>query len=164
MTAPGSDLEHATRVEGDSGSYHARLSEDWEIWGPNGGYLAAIALRAAGDVVAEIERPASFYCHFLSSPAFDAGRAQSQRPQAGPPRRVVCRRDDPAGQARSCTLLVKTAAEAPGYSHQHPRRSCGSRLPTALKTYRRALRQHSPALQLLGATSSDGPSTRAPDG
>jgi Thioesterase-like superfamily len=65
-----SDLEQATRLDGRSGRYQARLSEDWEIWGPNGGYLAAIALRAGGEV-AEIERPASFYCHFLSSPAFD---------------------------------------------------------------------------------------------
>ena len=24
------------------------LSPDWEIWGPNGGYLASVALRAAG--------------------------------------------------------------------------------------------------------------------
>ena len=71
MTGRGSDLEHATRVEGDGGRYVARLSKDWEIWGPNGGYLAAFALRAAG-MVAQIQQPASFYCHFLNSPAFDA--------------------------------------------------------------------------------------------
>src|SRR5215207_4597841 len=65
----GADLEQATRVEGDDGRYVAQLSDAWEIWGPNGGYLAAIALRAAGRM-AQIERPASFYCHFLSSPAF----------------------------------------------------------------------------------------------
>ncbi len=67
MSENGSDLEQATRVEGDAGRYHARLSDEWEIWGPNGGYLAAIALRAAGEL-AEIRQPASFYCHFLSSP------------------------------------------------------------------------------------------------
>jgi acyl-CoA thioesterase len=55
-----SDLEQATHVDGRSGRYQARLSEDWEIWGPNGGYLAAIALRAAGEV-SEIKR--------LSAPA-----------------------------------------------------------------------------------------------
>ena len=41
-----------------------------EIWGPSGGYLAALALRAAG-LCAEIPRPASYYCHFLASPEFD---------------------------------------------------------------------------------------------
>ncbi len=66
-----SDLEHATRMQGDGGKYLAHLSSDWEIWGPNGGYLAAIALRAAGRA-AHIQRPRSFYCHFLSSPAVDA--------------------------------------------------------------------------------------------
>ena len=39
------DLAIDTAVEGSDGRYRARLSRDWEIWGPNGGYLAAIALR-----------------------------------------------------------------------------------------------------------------------
>lgn len=65
------DLELATRVERERGAYHATLSDEWEIWGPNGGYLAAIALRAVGQK-AEIQRPRSFYCHFLSSPSFTA--------------------------------------------------------------------------------------------
>lgn len=84
MTAASAlDLERATRVETQDGRYLAHLSEDWEIWGPNGGYLAAIALRAAGSV-AQIERPASFYCHFLSSPAFAAVQLLEQhRAQAG---------------------------------------------------------------------------------
>ena len=47
------------------GRYAARLSPDWAVWGPNGGYVAAIALRAA---LAEsrLPRPASFHCHFLA--------------------------------------------------------------------------------------------------
>ena len=59
------DLEIDTRVEGGDGRYRALVSRDWEIWGPNGGYVAAIALRAGGREAA-IERPASFACHFLS--------------------------------------------------------------------------------------------------
>jgi len=52
------------------GKYRAHLSEDWAIWGPNGGYLAVIALRAAGAHTA-LRRPASFTCHFLGVADFD---------------------------------------------------------------------------------------------
>jgi acyl-CoA thioesterase-2 len=43
------DLAADTRVEQvGNGRYGAHLSSEWEIWGPMGGYVAAIALRAAG--------------------------------------------------------------------------------------------------------------------
>jgi acyl-CoA thioesterase-2 len=58
------DFELDTRIEGAEGRYEGHLSDDWEIWGPNGGYLAAIALRAAG-AEAQIPRPASFGGQFL---------------------------------------------------------------------------------------------------
>jgi acyl-CoA thioesterase-2 len=64
------DFERDTAVEGDAGRYTARLSRDWEIWGPNGGYVAAIALRAAGRA-APFSRPATFVAHFLSVGEFD---------------------------------------------------------------------------------------------
>ncbi|HUF54903.1 MAG TPA: thioesterase family protein [Dehalococcoidia bacterium] len=53
-----------TRVKGESGRYRATLSEEWRVWGPAGGYVAAIAMRAAG-MEAQIRRPASFSAHFL---------------------------------------------------------------------------------------------------
>ena len=53
----------------DDARYRASLSRDWEIWGPMGGYLAAIALRAAG-AEATLERPVSFFCHFLGPSRF----------------------------------------------------------------------------------------------
>jgi hypothetical protein len=53
------DFERDTRVEGGGGRYRATLSEDWRIWGPNGGYLAAIALRAVGREAAIRGRRAS---------------------------------------------------------------------------------------------------------
>ena len=64
------DLAQDTALEGGHGRYRVRLSREWEIWGPNGGYLAAIALRAAGAETA-LRRPASFACHYLSVAAFD---------------------------------------------------------------------------------------------
>lgn len=66
------DLDKDTAVvdQGD-GAFVAELSRDWEIWGPMGGYIASIALRAAGEV-SPFERPASFFCHYLSVATFDA--------------------------------------------------------------------------------------------
>lgn len=109
-------LAEATQLEGDDGRYSIRLDEAWEIWGPSGGYLAAIALRAAGRT-AQIPRPASFYCHFLSSPAFDdvdltvdvlkrGRRSESLSVQ-------MSQRGKPVLHA-----LVRTAADAAGYRHQ----------------------------------------------
>ena len=57
-------LDVDTELVGGDGHYRAHLSEDWRIWGPNGGYLAALALRCAGAHSA-FRRPASFSGHFL---------------------------------------------------------------------------------------------------
>lgn len=51
------------------GRYRATLSADWEIWGPMGGYVAAVAARAAGAEAAH-PRPVSFFCHFLGVARF----------------------------------------------------------------------------------------------
>ena len=64
------DFAIDTAVEGSGQRYRARLSREWEVWGPNGGYVAAIALRAAGAASA-FRRPASFSGHFLSVADFD---------------------------------------------------------------------------------------------
>jgi acyl-CoA thioesterase len=50
--------------------FTALVKSDWEIWGPEGGYVAAIALRAAG-AASPFDRPASFFCHYLSVAAFE---------------------------------------------------------------------------------------------
>lgn len=112
------DLEHATRIEGANGSYAARLSKDWEIWGPNGGYLATIALRAAGEL-AKIQRPASFYCHFLSSPAFEPVALEVNILKQGRRAESLTVAMTQAGKP-ILQALVKTAVDAPGYNHQHP--------------------------------------------
>ena len=64
------DLATDTKVTGSVGRYSAQLSRDWEIWGPNGGYIAAIALRAAGEH-SQFGRPVSIAGHFLGVASFD---------------------------------------------------------------------------------------------
>jgi acyl-CoA thioesterase II len=59
-----------TQVREEGGRLSARLSRDWEIWGPNGGYVAAIALRAAGKVAPADHRPATISCQYLSAGQF----------------------------------------------------------------------------------------------
>jgi acyl-CoA thioesterase-2 len=93
------DLAIDTAIEGSDGHYRAQLSRDWEIWGPNGGYIAAIALRAAG-ASSRFDRPVTLVGHFLGVAGFEtpvdlevttlreAKRAQSVRvsmTQAGQP-------------------------------------------------------------------------------
>jgi acyl-CoA thioesterase len=69
-TAVVGNLDQDTAVKGRDGRYRALLSPDWEIWGPNGGYVASVALRAAAAHTA-FERPAAFSCHYLSVARFD---------------------------------------------------------------------------------------------
>ena len=109
------DFEVDTRLEGGDGCYVARLSRDWEIWGPNGGYVAAIALRAAGRE-AQIQRPASFAGHFLSVARFEAvdvSVRMVRRGRRSESMHVEIRQEDrPILQA-----LVRTAADGPGLEH-----------------------------------------------
>ncbi len=60
-----------TTVSGSDGNYRATINRDWEIWGPMGGYVAAMALRAAATEVPAPFEPASFTCQFLSSAKFE---------------------------------------------------------------------------------------------
>jgi len=61
------DFAQATEVEQTGATtFQSQLSPDWEIWGPNGGYLATVALRAAG-VTSERARPVSINVHFVGA-------------------------------------------------------------------------------------------------
>jgi acyl-CoA thioesterase len=68
---PVGNLAEDTAIEqiGD-GRFRATISSDWALWGPVGGYVAAIALRAAG-AHAGLPLPASLSCQFLSLARFD---------------------------------------------------------------------------------------------
>jgi acyl-CoA thioesterase len=52
-------------------TFTATLSRDWEIWGPNGGYMAAFALGAARHASGRA-RPANATVHFLGVASFDS--------------------------------------------------------------------------------------------
>jgi len=65
------------------GVLEAEVSRNWEIWGPNGGYLAAIALRAAGLRAGEGHRPAGLSCQYLRRGLFGAARLEVEPLRAG---------------------------------------------------------------------------------
>jgi len=119
MAAPDREaiaLDEATEVEGSDGAYSAEVGEEWEIWGPSGGYLAALTLRAAG-LRARIARPASYYCHFLSPPEFGRVELAVEQMKQGRRSESLAVRMTQGGRD-VMFALVRTAAEGPGYIHQ----------------------------------------------
>ncbi|MDD9972046.1 MAG: thioesterase family protein [Myxococcales bacterium] len=110
-------FEQDTRVArcGEDGLYRGTLRRNWQLLGPSGGYLAAMALRASGRA-ASIRRPAAFYCHFLRPASFDeidfevavlhsGERSESMRVSAVQKGRPILE------------ALVRMAAEADGLEH-----------------------------------------------
>lgn len=61
------DLAVDLRIEGRDGAYVGSVSADWVVWTPNGGFLASLAVRAAG-LESPGRRPAVLSCHFLNVP------------------------------------------------------------------------------------------------
>jgi len=62
-------FQQDTELKGGAGRYVAVLHESWRGWSPLGGYLAGIALRAAGRE-SVFDTPLSITCHFLSVGGF----------------------------------------------------------------------------------------------
>lgn len=63
-------LEEQTAVERTAeGKYQGVVSEAWKLWVPVGGYLTAIALRAA-QASSVMPRPVSVTCHYLNEATF----------------------------------------------------------------------------------------------
>jgi acyl-CoA thioesterase-2 len=61
------DFEHDTRVVQTQTGWQATLSPEWQVQGPQGGYVAAIALRAMAAAVEEGFVPVSLTGQFLTS-------------------------------------------------------------------------------------------------
>ena len=102
-------------VSGADGRYRATLSASWEIWGPQGGYVAAVALRAAG-AASPFPRPASIACHFLRPASFGPAEVvvESLRRtrRAESLRATVVRGEEPVLET-----LVWTVADLAGIDH-----------------------------------------------
>jgi acyl-CoA thioesterase II len=109
------DLERASQLSGDGDLFTVDLSRDWEIWGPSGGYLAAIALRAAGRV-ARINRVATLHVHYLRPARFERAELRVQVLSAGKRAESISvemrQADKPVMGA-----LVRTTAPAAGLVH-----------------------------------------------
>ena len=56
----------ATSLTEEAGVYVADLDREWFVWGPFGGYLGALAMRALGSH-SKFDRPATFNCQYLSA-------------------------------------------------------------------------------------------------
>lgn len=110
------DFELETQViPQHDGTYQASLSKDWEIWGPNGGYLCAIALRAAGHK-AEIKRPVALYCHYLRVAQFAPVELRVE--SLGRTRRSESLRVSMHQQGKAILeAMVRTAAAGEGLEH-----------------------------------------------
>lgn len=63
-------LQIDTAISRDGERLTAVLDKAWNIWGPNGGYVASIALRAAGMAAPEGHRPATISVQYLSVAQF----------------------------------------------------------------------------------------------
>jgi acyl-CoA thioesterase-2 len=81
-------LHEETRLEERDGKLVASLHRDWEIWGPNGGYVASIALRAAGKVAPPGHRPATISVQYLAVADFSEVTAEVEPVRQG--RNVWC--------------------------------------------------------------------------
>lgn len=104
-----------TAVSGGNGRYDATLAEGWEVWGPQGGYVTAVALRAAA-AETTFPRPASVACHFLrparSGPVAIRVESLTRTRRAESIRVTLVQNDSPILEA-----LTWTVADLAGVDH-----------------------------------------------
>jgi acyl-CoA thioesterase-2 len=113
------NLDEDTQLFGSDGIYTATVSPAWEIWGPNGGYMATLALRAGG-LEAHIKRPVSFYCQFLRVARFARIEARVSVAQRG--RRSEALRISLVQDEKSVLeALLRTALPSEGLEHDAAR-------------------------------------------
>jgi acyl-CoA thioesterase-2 len=112
------DFAADTRLEGGGGRYRVALSPDWEVWGPLGGYVAAIALRAMGAECPGM-RPASVSCQFLAAAAFTETDVEVVTLRAGKRSRALHVRMMQEGRAVHAATGWVVDAQMLGLEHDH---------------------------------------------
>jgi len=111
------DLDFDTRVEAVAeDAYRATLSEDWNIWGPNGGYLAAVLLRAAA-AATDLPRPASLAVQFLGRAAFEPVDLEIRRLRRTRRAEALGVSMRQHGKAMAEALVWFVAGDVPGLEH-----------------------------------------------
>lgn len=108
----------ATAVAREGNRYIAAIDPEWFIWGPFGGYLAALALRAMGMHSAQ-RRPATFSCQYLNSG--EAGPVAIEIITLKSGRRAECLRAS-LTQGRNVLLEAQSwiiADDLTGLTHEH---------------------------------------------
>ena len=108
----------ATTVAQDGARLVAELDPEWFIWGPFGGYLGALALRAMGTHGTH-RRPATFSCQYLNTGKPGPVEIEIDTLKSG--RRAECIRATifQAGKPLIATQAWLVAEDLPGLSHVH---------------------------------------------
>ncbi|MBY0564976.1 MAG: thioesterase family protein [Hyphomonadaceae bacterium] len=112
------DFERDTRPVGGDARYVVTLSRAWDVWGPNGGYVAAIALRAMA-AEARLPRPGAFHCQFLKAGRFELAQVLVERLRAGKRSEALRARIVQDGEDLVAASLWMTADAMDGLEHDH---------------------------------------------
>ncbi len=113
----GDFVEQTTLERIGDRRYRAVLSKDWMLWGPAGGYVSAVAMRAAGEA-SSFRRPVSYACQYVSVARFEAVELQVESLRAGKRTealRVMMTQDEKL----VLTAQVWAMNEAEGMAHDH---------------------------------------------
>jgi acyl-CoA thioesterase-2 len=123
-----------TALTGGNGRYRAMISPEWQVWGPLGGYVAAIAMRAIG-LETPLRRPASISCQFLSMAAFEEADVEVTTLRKGKKSHALHVRISQKGTPVLAASGWVVEEGMTGFVHDH-----GSMpkvaLPSGLKSYR----------------------------
>lgn len=129
------DFVTATAIEKTGeGRWSATLHESWALWGPSGGFLSALALRAAGEATV-FPRPVSFACQFLNRAKFASVDINVKSLRAGGRTEALRVDMEQDGKLIMTAQIWVSAESAPGMEHDY---AVVSDLPDplALPTYR----------------------------
>jgi len=107
---------HTTLEARSEGRFLATLDRAFEIWGPNGGYLSAIALRAAGHMAPDGHRPASITVQYPARADFGPAEVEVERLKGGSAALLAVTMRQ--GDRRFLTAQVWTTDRSQGPEHQ----------------------------------------------